>query len=345
MLNNDEYWINKTLELAQKAKGFTSPNPMVGAIILSQDGNLVAEGYHQKAGSPHAEIMALQKAGSQAEGGTLYINLEPCSHYGKTPPCTKAIIENKLKKVVIGTLDPNPKVNGQGLKMLKEAEIEVVSGIMSEECLKLNRFFFHWIKTQKPWITMKVAASLDGKIGYSDQFKWITGLEARTKVHQLRSEFDAVLTGSGTILSDNPRLTVRLVEGRNPIRIILDRRLRCNEKHKIFQEQGQNILFTNNKAVAPQLSNTENIQWSGSCLDEVLEILGKKNILSVLLEAGTNLNSAFLEQELVNEIFYFINPSLLGQIESPQIYKGKPKNFKIQNISRFGQDLLLEMIL
>ncbi len=341
---NDEYWMAQALELAQRAKGLTSPNPLVGAIILDSDGNLVGEGYHQKAGLPHAEIMALQKAGEKAKGGTLYVNLEPCSHYGKTPPCVKAILENKLKTVVIGTTDPNPKVNGEGIKHLMAIGIQVRTNILVEECLKVNRFFFHWIKTQRPWVTLKIAASLDGKIGHSDELKWITGLQARTKVHQLRGEYDALLTGSGTILNDNPRLTVRLSGGRNPTRIILDRRLRCTATFKIFREPGQNILFTANKTKASQeFKQAEIIEWNGQ-LKEVLEILGKKNILSVLVEAGTELNSAFLEQKLVNEVLYFMNPSFLGNAQSPEIYKGNQANFKIQNINKYGEDLLLEMI-
>jgi diaminohydroxyphosphoribosylaminopyrimidine deaminase / 5-amino-6-(5-phosphoribosylamino)uracil reductase len=341
---NDEYWILRTLELAQRAKGHTSPNPMVGAIVLDAQGNLIAEGYHEKAGSPHAEVIALRKAGEKAKGGTLYINLEPCSHYGRTPPCTKAIMEHRLKKVVIGTPDPNPKINGQGIKFLQNFGIEVKTNVLADECLKVNKFFFQWIKTNKPWLTLKIAASLDGKIGYSDELKWITGLEARTKVHEFRTEYDALLTGSGTIIADNPRLTARLVNGRNPIRIILDRRLRSTPTHKIFREPGQNILFTSHKkAESMNFRNTEIVQWNGH-LEEVLLNLGKRNIISVLVEAGTELSSAFLQSKLVNEVLYFMRPSLLGNSNNPVVYLGEEQNFCIEEIKRYGQDLLLEML-
>ena len=316
---------------------------MVGCVILGQDNNLIAEGYHQKAGEDHAEIVALRKAGKRAINSILYVNLEPCAHYGLTPPCVKAIIEHRVKMVVIGGLDPNAKVNGKGVRILQEAGIKTIVGVLEQECFDLNKIFFHWITKQKPFVSLKVAATLDGKIAHPEGKKWITGLESRQKVHELRAAYDAILTGNGTILADNPRLTVRKAVGLNPVRVILDRRGLCQPDLQIFQEAGQNLIFTSVPNCQEKYpTNTEIVTWSGS-LEEVLAQLGQKKITSVLLEAGTNLNSAFLRENLVDEILYFINPCLAGDLSMPSCYLGPVQNFTIKQTEFYGQDLLITL--
>ncbi len=343
-----EYYMQKVLNLAIKAKGQTSPNPMVGAIILNENGEFISDGYHLKAGSEHAEIIALKKAGSLAKNGILYVNLEPCCHYGRTPPCTSAIKEAGIKKVIIGSLDPNTKVNGQGVKDLKEAGLEVVFGVLEKECLELNKFFFYWLENQKPWLTLKIAATLNGKIDLGKAGKQITGKAVQEKVHQLRAEHDSILTGSGTILADNPQLNVRFGHNyKNPLKIILDRRLRCEPELKVFNEEALTLLFTSPESLKTnkrQFLNTEIIDWNGE-LNELLKTLAKKNILSVLMEAGSNLNTAFLEENLVQEIIYFINsrlaPSSLGL---PEVYIGNNiQNFKLKSSELIGSDLMLNL--
>lgn len=342
----NEHWIARTIELARQAKGKASPNPLVGAVVLNPAGELIAEGFHEKAGSDHAEVNALKKLGGTAPGGILYVNLEPCNHYGKTPPCTEAIIKAGIKKVIIGSLDPNDKVNGQGVKALQNAGLEVVYGVLEKQCLELNRFFFHWIKTKMPWVSLKIAATLNGKINIKPHNDWITGLEARKRVHEMRAEYDAVLTGSGTIIEDNPRLTVRMIAGRNPTRVILDRRLRCDKEHNVFHEDGNNILFTASLKNAQQkgivFANTEIIEWNGE-LKEVLKLLGEKNYLSVMIEAGNLLNTSFIEEKLVNEILYFVNPSLIGRGSLTDVYSGDLAKFKLNSLEKLGEDCLLVM--
>jgi diaminohydroxyphosphoribosylaminopyrimidine deaminase/5-amino-6-(5-phosphoribosylamino)uracil reductase len=349
----DEQWISRTIKLALQAKGQTSPNPMVGAVILDKDGIFAAEGYHQKAGSDHAEIVALKKVGSKALGGTLYVNLEPCSHYGQTPPCTEAIINAGIQRVVIGTLDPNPKVNGQGLKRLKDASIKVDYNVLQNQCEELNKFFFYWIRTGKPWVSLKIAATLDGKIALPNQEslpdneRWITNLEARKRVHKLRSEFDAVLTGSGTVLADNPQLTVRLVQGRNPIRIVLDRNLRCKTNNKIFDSNSQTLLFTNEEklqeAKQARFNNVEISGWNGD-LNDLLLALGKRGILSVLVESGSQLNTAFVKNALFNEIIYFANTRFFGKTtQLPLAFNEDFPELKIGSVEVLDNNLVLFM--
>ncbi len=352
-MNQHEYYMQKVLDLASKAQGQTSPNPMVGAIILNENGEFVSEGYHLKAGSEHAEIIALKKAGSLARNGILYVNLEPCCHYGRTPPCTSAIKQAGIKKVIIGSLDPNPQINGQGLQTLKEAGLEVVFGFLVEQCLALNKFFFYWVQNKKPWLTLKIAATLNGKIDLGNYGKQITGQSVQKKVHQLRAEHDAILTGSGTILADNPQLNVRfnelneIVNYKNPIKIILDRRFRCPPESKAFNQEALSLLFTKPENLNENkinFSNTEIIPWDGK-LNELLETLAKKNILSVLIEAGSALNSAFLQENLIQEIIYFINPRLAPfNKELPEVYVGNCiQNFKLKSAELIDTDLMLSL--
>jgi len=305
------YYMQQVLDLAKKAEGYTSPNPMVAAMLVSENGEVMAQAYHQKAGNDHAEVALLRQLADIPSQSTLYINLEPCSHYGRTPPCVDKLIEANISRVVIGTLDPNPKVNGQGVAKLKAAGIEVIVGILAEECLELNRKFFYWIKNDRPWITIKIASSLNGKVTY--KHKHITGNITQRRVHQLRARHDALLTGSGTIISDNPLLNVRLLDGRNPLKIVLDRRRRCNYEYNVFQRINNQKVFiasTNNPTDDDLPEHIQIIHYAGE-LESLLSELSKIEISSILVEAGDTLSNAFLEKGLYSEIALFINRELL----------------------------------
>ena len=242
---DDELYMRQALALACLAEGDTSPNPMVGAVIVSADGEVVGEGYHHKAGQPHAEINALKEAKKLARGGTIYVTLEPCSHFGRTGPCCEAIIAAGLKRVVAAVEDPNPKVAGNGFKRLRDAGIEVTVGVCAEESRLLNEKFFHWIVTGRPFVSMKYAMTLDGKIATrTGDSKWITGEDARAYGHYLRKAHDCILVGKNTVLADDPELTTRLVEGRNPLRIVLDSNCEIPMTAKIFDGEAETLLVT-----------------------------------------------------------------------------------------------------
>lgn len=242
----DESYIQLTIEIAKKGEGSVSPNPLVGCVITKEN-RIIGAGYHQKFGEEHAEINAINSATESLEGATLYVNLEPCSHQGKTPPCVDRIIEEKIKRVVIGTLDVNPLVSGNGVRKLKRAGIDVKVGVLEKECLELNKFFFKNIVKKIPYITLKAAQTLDGMIADKNHFsEWISSEASRKYVHTLRSKYDAVLIGANTAKIDDPKLTVRMVEGRNPYRIVLDSGLKLNPDLKLFRlnDDKKTILVT-----------------------------------------------------------------------------------------------------
>ena len=241
----DEAYMQRALELALQAEGNTSPNPMVGCVIVDAEGNIVGEGYHHKAGEPHAEVNALAEAKQMAQGATAYVTLEPCAHYGRTGPCCVALARAGIGKVVVACLDPNPKVAGQGLEYLRLQGIEVVTGVCEKEAKRLNERFFTWITKQRPFITLKYAMTLDGKIATATgDSKWITGEEARTFAHRLRKQHDAVLVGIGTVLEDDPELTTRLVRGKNPVRVVLDSSLKISLMAAVLNPLADTIIFT-----------------------------------------------------------------------------------------------------
>src|SRR5690625_3162232 len=226
---NDRIWMQRALSLAEKGRGYASPNPLVGCVIVSAEGNVIGEGYHERYGTPHAEVIALNSVADrkQLKGATIYITLEPCSHHGKTPPCVDAIIKKRLKRVVIAMLDPNEKNDAKSIERLKQAGITVDVGIMQEEAMTLNQQFCHFIKKKRPFVTVKAAVTLDGKTATSSgDSKWITGTEAREDVHRYRARSDAILVGVNTVLHDDPKLTARLnTGGKNPLRVVLDTHL------------------------------------------------------------------------------------------------------------------------
>jgi diaminohydroxyphosphoribosylaminopyrimidine deaminase/5-amino-6-(5-phosphoribosylamino)uracil reductase len=323
---NDESYIKLALELAKKGKGKVSPNPLVGCVIV-KDNTILSAGYHEFYGGPHAEANAINNAKCDLAGSTLYVNLEPCAHYGKTPPCVDKIIENKISRVVIGTLDPNPLVSGKGVEKLKEAGIDVEIGLCRDECLYTNRFFFKYITQKIPYITLKIAQTLDGKIAdiNNDAF-WISSSPSRRFVHKLRSEYDAVLVGSNTIEVDNPQLTVRLTEGRNPKRIIVDTKLKIDLNKAIFDKNSDNIIIIYSKKVNKlQKAKIKSLMEKGVTLipvnetkDGLLNIkaalkdLGTLNISSILVEGGQKIFTYFLKNRFYDDIITFISPKILG---------------------------------
>ncbi len=303
----DQLWMSKALELAQQALGQTSPNPLVGCVIVSATGELVGSGFHRKAGQAHAEIFALAEAGERARGASLYVNLEPCCHFGKTPPCVPDIVKAGVKRVVIGVLDPSPQVNGSGIAQLQTAGIEVVTGCLERECLQLNRFFLKKTVSGLPWVTLKLALSLNGLLTRT----WSTGEAGRQAVQALRAEHDIVLTGSGTILADNPQLNLRDRLGKQPLRVILDRRGRLERHYKVFEKPEDTLVYTECAKLAEFLPEikVKNLT-SGTELVCVLEDLAQAGHLSVLVEAGSELSSALLDANLIDELKIFYAPLL-----------------------------------
>ncbi|MDP2302585.1 MAG: bifunctional diaminohydroxyphosphoribosylaminopyrimidine deaminase/5-amino-6-(5-phosphoribosylamino)uracil reductase RibD [Ignavibacteria bacterium] len=357
----DESYIKLTLEIAKKGSGYVSPNPLVGCLLVKES-KIISAGYHEKFGEAHAEINAINKAGESLNGATLYVNLEPCSHHGKTPPCVDKIIESGIKRVVIGTLDVNPLVSGQGVQKLLNNGIEVKVGVLEKECTELNRFFFKYIKTQIPYVTLKTAQTLDGKIadGYGNS-KWITSEPARQHVHLMRSQYDAVLVGRKTIDVDNPSLTVRLIEGRNPIRIVLDSSfkiklnsevLKCTEANTIIVTSIKSKLLLNKikklKSFGVRLLFVNTNKEGKINLKSALKKIGELGIASILIEGGSEVFSSFVKQNLFDEIITFISPKLLGNgvsvfgdLDIRNINKAKLLRFN--TIEKIGDDLLVEL--
>lgn len=306
-LNNDEKYIKMCFSLAKKGKNNVLPNPMVGSLIV-KEGRIISKGYHKKYGEFHAERNAILNAKESLEGATIYVNLEPCSHFGKTPPCADLIIEKKIKRVVFSSFDKNPKVDG--VKKLKEAGIEVLGGVLEKEGDELNKVFFKNITKKIPYIALKTATTLDSKIATENyNSKWITGDSSRLEVMKLRSLYQAIITGSNTVLYDNPKLTSRIKGGINPIRIIMDKKGQIPFNYNVFEDNGTRIiLIDNTKRKCP--SHVEKIGFSN--INELLKTLFNMGIYSILIESGRGLNSAFLKEKCVDEIYHFIAPKILG---------------------------------
>ncbi|MGN6711573.1 bifunctional diaminohydroxyphosphoribosylaminopyrimidine deaminase/5-amino-6-(5-phosphoribosylamino)uracil reductase RibD [Anaerocolumna jejuensis] len=357
-MENTEY-MRLALELAEKGKGFVYPNPMVGAVIV-KDNKIIGQGYHERYGGLHAERNALAGCRVSPAGGVLYVTLEPCCHFGKTPPCTEAILQSGIKKVVIGCKDPNPMVAGKGIEQLRQQGIEVTEGVLEQECRKLNEVFFHYIETKQPYVVMKYAMTMDGKTAaYTGKSKWITGEPARKKVHQDRLHYSAIMTGIGTVLADNPLLTCRLENGRNPVRIICDTHLRTPLDSNIVKTAGAVPAI-----IATACRDTEKYvpYIKGGCrilpvtekdghleLCELMTKLGEESIDSILLEGGGMLNWSALNSGIVNKVQAYISPKLLGGMEAKTPISGKGAEspeaaFCLTNstISRLGEDILIE---
>ncbi len=322
-MKNDEYYMNLALELAQTAKGSTNPNPLVGAVIV-KNGMIVGTGLHRKAGEPHAEVHAFRMAGDHAEGATLYVTLEPCSHYGKTPPCAELVKDSGVSRVVVAMKDPNPLVAGRGIKLIEDAGIEVEAGLLEAEAAKLNERFIHNMLHKRPFVIAKTAMTLDGKLAaYNGHSKWVTGAESRQTVHYLRNEVDSILVGIGTVLADDPALTTRIPEGgKNPVRIILDTNLRTPLDAQITDTRdAQTWIFTKEgsdpeksaalKAKGVQLYAAP-VKDAGLDLEFILQAMFEKGMTDVLVEGGSAVNGAFLRAGLINKYLIYIAPKILG---------------------------------
>ena len=340
--NINEKYMRMAIELAKKGAGGVNPNPMVGAVVV-KNGEVIGRGYHKFFGGPHAEVYALEEAGKEAEGATIYVTLEPCSHYGKTPPCAKKIIDMGIKKCFIGSSDPNPKVAGRGVAMLKEAGIEVVENVLKEECDEVNQVFFKYIKTKIPYLFVKCGITLDGKIALSNGIsKWITNSIAREKVQYYRNKFMGIMVGINTVLTDNPSLTARIENGVNPFRIIVDPHLKINEYCKVVKnnEDEKTVIITSQKNLfAEDTENTE-IQIKQKRLAEenkvkfifidgekfsfrkMLEEIGKAGIDSVLLEGGETLISLAFEENAIDGGEIFIANKILGDSSAKPFISG-----------------------
>lgn len=325
-MRNDEQYMRLAIEIAKAGIGQTSPNPVVGAVVV-KDGEIVGFGAHLKAGEPHAEVHAIRMAGEKAKGATVYVTLEPCSHYGKTPPCADLLIETGVQRVVIATTDPNPLVAGKGIEKLKSAGIEVKLGVLKEEADELNRVFFHYIAAKTPFVTLKYASSLDGKIATTTgESKWITSEAAREDVHRYRAVHDAILVGVNTVITDNPSLTVRLPEGgKNPIRIVLDTHLRTPLDANILNDgQAETWIIVGSEASAEKrkLYEKRNVQIIPMSkphidIDELLHVLGERRITSLFVEGGSHVHDSFVRAKAVNEIVAYFAPKIIGGKQAP----------------------------
>ncbi len=348
--------------LAQKARGRTSPNPMVGAVVVRR-GKVVGEGFHSRAGQPHAEIEALRRAGHKSRSADLYVNLEPCCHFGRTPPCTEAIIQAGIKRVFVGMKDPNKQVGGKGLRFLKAQGIDIVSNVLKEECLKLNESFVKVMKTGMPFVILKTAMSLDGKIATrSGDSRWITGKLARNHVHKIRNQVDAILVGTETVLKDDPRLTCRLKTGavKHPARIILDRRNRVPLTARVFKNsRSQKVIYVTGpdissrrlKALVDRKVEILNGKSSknGFHIKHLLKELASRDMNSILIEGGAELNASVVDAGVVDRIVAFISPIFIGGAQAPGFLGGRgvmkvsgAMNLKDIEVTKIGEDLMVE---
>lgn len=360
MERTDQLYMQKAIRLAEKGKGWVNPNPLVGAVIVKA-GRIIGEGWHERYGGLHAERNAFCHCTEDPTGATMYVTLEPCCHYGKTPPCTEAVISHRIARVVVGMTDPNPLVAGKGISQLREAGIEVVAGIEEEQIREQNKVFLKYITTGRPWVAMKTAMTLDGKIAtYSGDSKWVTGEEARKRVHDLRRLYTGILVGIGTVLADDPLLNCRLEEEvRQPVRIIADSHLRIPEDSQIVRTAGKYptlLAYTGQ----PDCEKIERLKSWGielvNCrekeghidLEDLTGELGKRNIDAVLLEGGGELNGAFLKSGLIDEVYAFIAPKLVGGKEAKTTVEGQGisrMNEAVQlqqtEIEKIGEDILI----
>lgn len=362
MINDHEY-MQQALSLARRAKGVTSPNPCVGAIVV-KEGTIVGKGFHRAAGMPHAEVEAIDDAGSNAMDATLYVTLEPCNHFGKTPPCTHKIMHAGIKTVVMGCMDPNPTVCGGGMKYLAENGITVVPGVLEKECKRLIEDFSWYVQhDHTPFVLLKCAATLDGRIATATgDSKWITNEKSRGHVHQIRHEVDAILTGSGTLHADNPSLTSRIkgVQTKDPIRIVLDTHLTiCEDAVLITQQSDAKTIIVTGPDVSQEKKNRLGekgvefleIPLKDSRLDltELMIKLGQMSILSLLIEGGGQVAGSALRQGIVNKVLFFLAPKILGGSDGIPVFTGKgplwiKDAFRLKEITltQFDDDILVE---
>ena len=354
----DQNYMLQAIQLAKQGEGWTNPNPMVGAVIV-KNGRIIGKGYHKKYGELHAERNAIASLTESAEGATIYVTLEPCCHYGKTPPCTEAIIEQKIKRVVIGSRDPNPKVSGKGIKMLQEAGIEVIEDFMREECDRLNPVFFHYITTKTPYVVMKYAMTLDGKIATkTGASKWITGEATRAEVQHMRHRYMGIMAGIGTVIADDPMLNVRVEGWKSPIRILCDSGLRIPLDGQIVKSAGKYrtiVAYADSENTEAKRKRLHEMGVETICcpdennqvdLKKLMKYLGEEGIDSILLEGGGTLNDSALRAGIVQEVQAFIAPKLFGGMNSKTPVEGIGVRFpseavklKCTDICQIGEDI------
>ncbi len=361
---SDEYFMRLALSLARKGLGRTSPNPAVGAVVV-RGNKIVGRGFHHRAGGPHAEILALRQAGKKARGATLYLNLEPCDHFGRTPPCTRAILDAGIRRVVAGMKDPNPLVSGKGLSRLKREGIKAEVGVLEKECRELNAPFRKYITTGTPFTVLKAAISIDGRVGTeSGDSRWISSPESRSYVHRLRSRSDAVMVGIGTVLKDDPLLNVRLpgkVDHPQPLRVVLDSRLRLPLRSRLVETAGQYRTLAVTTPAAPRSrverlgkAGVEVLVMKGDAKGKVglrglMRELGRRGISTVLLEGGPTLHASALAEKIVDGLLIFIAPKIIGGEKAPGMIGGEGCRrigdalpLQISAVRRMGGDLLIE---
>ncbi|WP_196220169.1 bifunctional diaminohydroxyphosphoribosylaminopyrimidine deaminase/5-amino-6-(5-phosphoribosylamino)uracil reductase RibD [Terrilactibacillus tamarindi] len=353
---NDQDYMKLAIDLAKATVGQTSPNPAVGAVVVHH-GEIVGMGAHLKAGEAHAEVQALRMAGERARGATIYVTLEPCSHFGKTPPCADLIIEKELKRVVVASNDPNPLVSGKGLERIRQAGITVETGILKEQADQLNKFFFHYMKKKVPFVTLKTASSVDGKTAtVTGESQWITGEESRQDVHQLRHQHDSILVGVNTVITDNPSLTTRLPHGgKNPIRIILDTYLRTPEESQVIKDQAAPTWIMTGSQIDQEKKRRLMKQGHVTIYElpvdkikikDVLHLLGEKLVTSLLVEGGATIHESFVKEGCFDEIIMYFAPKIIGGEKAPSIFGGigisklsQAIHMNIESIDRIGRDV------
>ncbi|MCR5785350.1 MAG: bifunctional diaminohydroxyphosphoribosylaminopyrimidine deaminase/5-amino-6-(5-phosphoribosylamino)uracil reductase RibD [Eubacterium sp.] len=357
----DKKFMERALELAKKGEGHTNPNPMVGAVIV-KDGRIIGEGYHERCGEGHAEVNAFKNCKEDTSGAEMYVTLEPCSHYGKTPPCADLIISKKIKKVYVGALDPNPLVAGRGVKKLRDAGIEVETEIMGDESRRLNEIFMKYIVKKEPFVLLKAAMTLDGKIATaSGESKWISSKESRQDAHRLRNKYMAIMVGIGTVLFDDPLLTCRIEGGKNPVRIVVDSHLRIPLEAKILKDQDkaetivaiakaeslEKLRAIDNMGISvikvPKKDNPEKVD-----IKELIRVLGSQGIDSVLVEGGSGILGSVVKEKLADKVKIYVAPKLLGG-EKAKTPVGGSGILKLEEalcleeleVERFGKDVAL----
>lgn len=354
--------MKKALELSEKAVGFANPNPLVGAVIV-KDNRIIGEGYHEYFGGPHAEVNAFKNAVDDVEGATMYVTLEPCSHYGKTPPCADAIVRNKIARVVVGMVDPNPQVSGRGIEILRSNGIDVIVGIMDKEIRRANEIFIKYITQKKPFCIMKTAMTIDGKISTSiGDSKWISNEKSRAYVHELRQKVTGIMVGIGTVLADDPELTTRRQNkiSKNPIRIVIDSKARIPLESKVLKcdDKTRTIIATtefaqDNKIEAIKQKGAEVIVTKGKNgwvnLNELMRVLGDMGIDSILIEGGSTLNYSALQEGIVDKVITFISPKIFGGSDGKTPVGGQGIEhvsdcivLRDAEVIRFNEDIMIE---
>lgn len=351
-----EKFMGIALRLARKGKGKVNPNPMVGAVLV-KNGKVVGRGYHKSFGGPHAEVHALSEGGNQAEGGDLYVSLEPCSHYGKTGPCTEVIMNARVKRVFIPSVDPNPLVRGKGVARLRRSGIEVVTGVCEEKGRELNRIFYHCMKMGKPFISLKMAITADGFIaGEKGESKWITTDKSRRMVHHLRALHDSVLVGIRTLLVDDPYLNVRLPgRYRQPLRVIIDPRGEIQSQLNLFSGTGGDVIAITSKRKKGSYRGLDEKMEVIECqrpsieVEEIIKALAERGVTSIFVEGGSSVYTRFVEAGVVDRFYIFMAGKFIGRGLSPfenagGISFGSPFSLKVEKVRKMGGDILIEAV-